>query len=73
MDDRSQGILPARVRLARISLGMSQEIFARALGCSRRTVAGWETGEHQPTVRLIPALAEVTGRPVEFFFQEEVA
>lgn len=36
------------VAAIRQKLGLTQERFARELGCTARSVGGWERGEHTP-------------------------
>jgi len=36
--------------------GLTQEKFAVQLGIDQTTLAGWESGEHQPTKRLLNKL-----------------
>lgn len=40
---------------------MSQAALADRLGVSQQTVSKWLTGETQPRVKLLPALAEALG------------
>lgn len=40
-------ISPAMIKAWRERMGFSQDDAALALGCSRRTLTGYETGQHQ--------------------------
>jgi predicted ATPase/DNA-binding CsgD family transcriptional regulator/DNA-binding XRE family transcriptional regulator len=51
--------LPARLRLLRARLGLSQEQMARQLGVSFATVNRWESGRSRPSARTSVALAEL--------------
>jgi HTH-type transcriptional regulator/antitoxin MqsA len=42
-------VSPERIRAARVSLGMTQEEFERALGVGRKTVVRWERGTVPPS------------------------
>jgi transcriptional regulator with XRE-family HTH domain len=45
--------LPARLRWARSSRGMTREACARMLGIDPSTLAGWETGRRKPAGRYL--------------------
>jgi DNA-binding transcriptional regulator YiaG len=54
----------AMIKKLRLSLGMTQEQFAVALGCTSSTVARWESGKSSPSplaqqsmLKLAPLLA----------------
>jgi DNA-binding XRE family transcriptional regulator len=68
-------INPERVREARYVAGLSQKELAESVGCSTRTIQQWEAeyGTSRPHPRLTRSLANVTGRPVTWFFEEGVA
>ena len=51
--------LPARLRLLRTQLGLSQEQLARRLGVSFATVNRWESGRSRPSARAGLAIAEL--------------
>lgn len=59
------------MRDARILLGFSQQDLAIAIGCSTRSVQGWESGDdaRRPRGKHIRALAELAGKPVSWFFE----
>lgn len=55
---------PAEIRAFRMSLGLSAEAFARAVGVnSGRLVRGWEAGKavSGPVVRLVEIASEIDG------------
>ena len=39
---------PAEIREIRVSLGMTQVVFADSIGVSPKTVEAWETGRNKP-------------------------
>ncbi|MDX2272733.1 MAG: helix-turn-helix transcriptional regulator [Cyanobacteriota bacterium] len=54
----------AKIKQLRLSLGMTQEQFAAALGCTTSTVVRWESGKSSPSplaqqsmTKLAPVLA----------------
>lgn len=44
---------------ARKRVGLTQIKLAEAVGAGIGTVAGWETGDHKPSAKFIPLLADV--------------
>lgn len=57
--DRS--LFADRLRTELRGLRLSQAALAEQLGVSQQTVSKWLTGETQPRVKLLPALAEALG------------
>jgi len=57
---------PRRIQRIREHLRVSQEIFARLLHTSRRTVEKWEQGTSKPTGAAAALLALVEKRPELF-------
>lgn len=62
-----------RIRKAREHAGLKQEELAQAIGFTRQTLGRWENGSHTPTEKNLQALAEATGVPVGWFYQEDTA
>lgn len=58
----------ARIRLARLARGVSQQELARAAGISRQAVAGLEAGQWDPSLRVALAIARALGQSVEELF-----
>lgn len=56
-----------RIREARLAAGMSQGQLARHINTSERNIVRWETSKNQPRVESVAAIAEATGRDVDFF------
>lgn len=61
---RVQGKL---IREARLAAGLSQGQLARMISTSERNIVRWETSKNQPRVESVAAIAEATGRDVDFF------
>lgn len=60
------------IRLAREDAGFDQISFADAVGVKRRaTISDWENGKSSPSYDLLERIAEVTKRPLLFFFPQE--
>jgi transcriptional regulator with XRE-family HTH domain len=51
--------IPAKVRLLRKRLGMSQALFAEHLGVSQGSVSEWEKGTHPPTPMALMAIGRI--------------
>lgn len=65
----------ARIREARDLLGLSQTALADELGQGERTVQAWERNERTPRLDSLTRLAQLTNRPVAWFYEppEEAA
>lgn len=67
----------ARLREARKAMRehgreVSQERFAELVGVSRRSPGRWENGEVEPRMEHLSRIADVTGKPIDFFVSAEV-
>lgn len=62
----------SRIREARLSAGLSQGQLARRINTSERNIVRWETSKNQPRVESVAAIAEATGRDVDFFLTVSV-
>lgn len=61
-----------KVKELRTQKGMTQEELAKALGKSKRTVVGYESGAFYPRSRdVYPQLAEIFGVDVNYLLTEE--
>ena len=58
----------ARIRLLRLSLGLTQEQLGRALGLTAQAVSKWETGATLPDIQLLPELSEQLGVTIDALF-----
>lgn len=63
--------LQDRIAKARNHAGLNQGELAEKLGVSRNTLNRWENGSRNPSVKNLQALAEVTGVPLGWFYQED--
>jgi transcriptional regulator with XRE-family HTH domain len=53
--------LGEHIKKRRVELGLTQKQAAKALGVNPWTVLNWETGQHQPPIRSIPAVLAFLG------------
>jgi len=58
----------ARLRLARLARGLSQQELAETAGVTRQSVAGVEGGRWDPSLRVALALSRALGQSVEDLF-----
>jgi transcriptional regulator with XRE-family HTH domain len=52
---------------------MTQRDLADALGVDPITVSRWERGVNELTTRKLRKIAEATGKPLAFFYEETAA
>lgn len=60
-----------RIKRARWDAGLSQQKLADKAGTTRHNIMRWESGKNEPRLRFIRAIAEATGKPVEFFTDDD--
>ena len=59
---------------ARTQAGLTQEELAAAVGCSVFSIGKYEQGVRSPRGPVLRRIADVTGKPLDFFFlADEVA
>jgi transcriptional regulator with XRE-family HTH domain len=56
-----------RIRIARRSIGLTQQEFAKLIGYNFRTVSGWECGESAPRGKALEKISLATGYDIRFF------
>lgn len=61
-------MLGDRIRTARLAAGLSQTELARAVDGASRTVQSWELHEAVPKPETLRKVAEVTDRPLHWFY-----
>ena len=64
----AQGERPNRVRIARVTAGLTQAQLAGAVGVSRQTVVALEAGNYAPSVYLALRIAAELATTVEELF-----
>lgn len=62
-----------RMAKARSHAGYSQQEMADQLHVSRVTLSRYESGDRTPNKELVQALADATGVPVSWFYQDETS
>jgi transcriptional regulator with XRE-family HTH domain len=66
-----QGVVGARIRKARIALGLSQAAFARALGFSSEFISLLEADKRAPSLATLNKIAAYFNRDIRSFLQEK--
>jgi transcriptional regulator with XRE-family HTH domain len=56
-----------KIEAARLAAGMSRTELARAAKTSERNLARWVSGQNQPRIESVAAIAEATGHDIDFF------
>jgi Zn-dependent peptidase ImmA (M78 family)/transcriptional regulator with XRE-family HTH domain len=62
-----RGLVPARLRDARIARRMNQTELANAVNISRQAVSAFEAGEKNPDPATLGRIADVLAQPLPFF------
>lgn len=63
------GRFAARLRELRQEAGLTQKEAGERLSLPQHVISRWETGEHSPSLKQFPAIAEAYGGvPAEKFF-----
>ena len=58
-------LLGARIRLARLKAGMTQNQLARAIETSDRNVQRWESGDNEPRAAQVRRIAIATSTTID--------
>ena len=59
-----------KLKAARASLDMSQQLLADAVGVSRQTINAIEKGDYNPSINLCIAICKVLGKTLDELFWE---
>lgn len=65
----ADSLIGQRIRLARKTLKMNQRDFAISLGVSYQQIQKYERGNDRVSAGKIYIIAQITNKPVSFFFQ----
>jgi len=65
--------LGRKIELARREAGLTQKDLAESIGRDQSVISLYEKGKAQPGPKAMKAIAEVTDKPVPWFFEEEPA
>ena len=65
-------MIGAKIAKAREAANLKQAALAMRVGVETGTVGGWEIGHSMPSVQDLAAVAEATGRPLDWFVCKDV-
>ncbi len=60
--------LAEKLRMARISAGLTQAELAKRIGCARSTISDYERGKTLPDAERLAELASALGLPLGYFY-----
>jgi transcriptional regulator with XRE-family HTH domain len=60
----------ARVRVARLAAGLSQATLGKAIGVTFQQIQKYEKGANRVGPGRLQEIANITGKPITFFFAE---
>lgn len=66
-----RGIVPSRLRDARIARGLNQTELADAVTISRQAISAFEAGEKNPDPTTMARIADAVGQPLGYFTAED--
>lgn len=62
-------VLGSRIRQARRSVPLSQSELADRVGAHPTSVSDWERGVNRPRIETLAAIAEETGKTLDWFVE----
>lgn len=65
--------LARRLREARAGARLTVRQLADQSGVTERTAARWLAGDTSPSYELLARVAQATGKPLSWFFEEQAA
>ncbi len=64
-------LISKRIREARAEAQLTLDELAVKVGSSRHHLIRLEKGHHRPRARMLEAIAQATGKPIDWFLVEE--
>lgn len=61
-----------QIRRARESLGLTQEQLGQRIGYAKSTISKWEKADNPIPLEDLKKIAEVTGRPLSYFIEDDL-
>lgn len=62
-----------KIKIAMAEMGLNQTTLAKKLGVKPNTVSQWLTGTNTPQMATLKKVAQATGKPVNYFFDNSVS
>ncbi|WP_461204927.1 helix-turn-helix transcriptional regulator [Clostridium sp. DL1XJH146] len=60
-----------KIKIARVTLDMTQKDLAEAVGVTRQTMNAIEKGNYNPSIKLCIGICKVLGKTLDELFWEE--
>ncbi|MDD6153406.1 MAG: helix-turn-helix transcriptional regulator [Elusimicrobia bacterium] len=60
-----------KLKQAMLESGFNQVSLAKHLGIKSGSVSKWIRGENNPKLSTLEAIAEITGKPINYFFADD--
>lgn len=51
----------SNLRMIRMEQGLTQQVVADEIGCSKKQLGEWEIGDHSPSIRAVERWAKALG------------
>ena len=67
----SEGIIPARIKEARASRGLSLADLSKEIGVSSQAISQYELGITKPSMTVLLKMVEILDFPFNFFLKEK--
>lgn len=61
--------LGKKIKMAMYDCGFNQVSLAKKLGLNSSSVSLWVTGKGKPSLKTLQSVAEITGKPLNYFFE----
>jgi transcriptional regulator with XRE-family HTH domain len=61
-----------RIQLAREEKGLTQEDLAVRLGCTQSALSNYELGKRRLYLNLLTEIAQVLGKPLDYFMESPI-
>ena len=62
-----------KLKLAMLESGFNQVSLAEKLGIKPASISQWLTGKNNPKISTLEKVAKITGKPVNYFFDNSVS
>ncbi|MDR3048394.1 MAG: helix-turn-helix domain-containing protein [Elusimicrobiota bacterium] len=60
-----------RIKQAMMEIGLNQGEFAKKLNVTQPLISSWMTGKSKPSTTSIKKIAQFTGKPLQYFFDND--
>lgn len=69
MTGKKDNKLAQKIERAMKEAGFTQRELAKVMGITNPTISTWTTGKRNPTVNTLKRIAQATGKPLNYFFE----